>query len=139
MKKVLKTVVCPDCQNPRASRYESKKKPGVFFWQCAACGEFFVDADGEVGERFGYSEDEAAWLVQAAEQCITADDLRTLLRRHGASEPGITRRFRMLTGAGFLEIGANGTLHITPTGAALADAYSDWRGHPQAPNGSAHI
>ena len=138
-KNALKTIECPDCSHVRASRYESKKKPGVFFWQCGMCGEFFNDADGEPGERFGYSEDETAWVIHAVEQCATTNDLRTLLRRHGASEPGINRRLRVITDEGFVEIADDGTLHITPAGKKLADDYGAWRGHPAAPNGSAHI
>ena len=141
MKKLLKNIECPDCQHPRADRYESKKKPGTFFWQCRACGEFFQDADGKPGERFGYEPGEAAWIIQAAELCSTAADLHDLLKRRGASEPGIDRRFRLVTESGFIEIGTEterGSLRITPAGKALADEYGAWRGHPQGPAGQ-HI
>lgn len=124
------TIACPDCQNPHASRYESKKKPGIFFWQCAGCGEFFTDADGQIGPRFGYDPREAAWILHAAERCTTAADLHDLLKRRGSSEPGVDRRFRLAVEAGFLEIGTEterGSLRITPAGKALADKYGAWR------------
>ena len=139
MKKVKENELCPDCNSKRANRLESGKNPGTFCWHCDECGEFFSDNNGEISERFGYDPDEVAWIIQAVEQCTTANDLRTLLQRHRASELGINRRFRIITEEKFVEIDAEGMLHITPEGKALADDYKAWRGHPKAPNGSSYI
>lgn len=44
----LATCECPKCSKT-AYRYESKKKPGSFFWVCKSCNTFFSDNNGQIG------------------------------------------------------------------------------------------
>lgn len=40
------TYACPACGTP-VKRFESKKAPGKFFWQCIKCKKMFYDKKGE--------------------------------------------------------------------------------------------
>lgn len=50
---IVKPVACPKCGQNALSRFESKKKPGVFFHRCSACDGFFHDDNGLPGAVFG--------------------------------------------------------------------------------------
>lgn len=41
---------CDKCES-EATRHESTKKPGAFFWKCPGCGSFYEDAAGELTSK----------------------------------------------------------------------------------------
>lgn len=45
------TAECPVC-GKTATRYESRQKPGTWFWKCPDCG-FFEDDNGKIGKKSG--------------------------------------------------------------------------------------
>lgn len=53
---LVRPVTCGACGKTKLSRFESKKKPGVFFHRCAACDGFFNDDNGKPGAAFGDEE-----------------------------------------------------------------------------------
>lgn len=50
--KALAEEMCPHCKKQKALRLESRNKPGVFYWQCKACGNM-SDDDGKPGRLYG--------------------------------------------------------------------------------------
>ena len=44
-------VKCPSCGKELLRRYESKKKPGAYYWFCSGCKAHFADDHGKPGDK----------------------------------------------------------------------------------------
>ena len=95
---------CPICQCRAVVRHSSKRKPGLHFHRCAACGQFFCDNNGKVGEAFGLAPQEIVQDLQMALICDTVADLETAMAKNGMRKLEIRRRVSVLEQAGHITL-----------------------------------